>query len=61
MDTLLQAAKLELTAAFPAIPCAAIYRPRAEARARRSFTARLRKAGYLPAPALADEKEPADV
>ena len=61
VDTLLQAAKLELTAAFPAIPCAAIYRPRAEARARRSFTARLRKAGYLPAPALADEKEPADV
>lgn len=61
VNSLRQAAKLELTAAMPAIPCAAIYRPRAEARARRSFTARLRKAGYLPAPVSAFEKEPADV
>ncbi len=57
VNNLHQAAKLELTAAMPAIPCAAIYRPCAEARARRSFTARLRKAGYLPA----FEKESADV
>jgi len=58
---LLQAAKLELAAALPTIPCATIFRPRAEARAQRSFTSRLRKAGYLPAPVSADEKEPADV
>jgi CRISPR system Cascade subunit CasA len=57
VNNLLKAAKLELTAALPAIPCTAIYRPRAEARARRSFAARVRKAGYLPA----YEKEPADV
>jgi len=59
--SLLRAAKRELTVALPAIPCAAIFRPRAEARARRSFGARLRKAGYLPASVSADEKEPADV
>ncbi len=57
IKSLHHAAKLELAAALPAIPCAAIYRPRAEARARRSFAARVRKAGYLPA----YEKEPADV
>ncbi|MDG1117623.1 MAG: hypothetical protein P8N72_10905 [Flavimaricola sp.] len=60
VNNLNQAAKLELDNALPAIPCAVIYRPRAEARARRSFAARLRRAGYLPARASID-KEPADV
>jgi CRISPR system Cascade subunit CasA len=55
------AAKRELATALPAIPCAAIYRPRAEARAKRAFTARLRKAGYLPSTVPAEVKEPADV
>ena len=34
---LLKAARAELDAAIPAIPCTAIYRPRAEARSRREF------------------------
>ena len=37
------AAKAELTAALPGIPCAAIQRPKAEARAWRAFHARVRK------------------
>ena len=40
---LFQAAEAELTAALPGIPCAAIQRPKAEARARRAFRARVRK------------------
>ena len=40
---LFHAAKAELTAALPGIPCAAIQRPKAEARAWRAFHARVRK------------------
>jgi CRISPR system Cascade subunit CasA len=40
---LLDAARAELEAAIPAIPCASIDRPRAEARARRAFTGRVRR------------------
>ena len=40
---LFDAAKAELTAALPGIPCAAIQRPKAEARAWRAFHARVRK------------------
>lgn len=61
LASLLAAAKLELAAAMPAIPCAAVHRPRAEARAKRAFAARLRKDGFMPAPVVADEKEHADV
>lgn len=40
------AALAELDAALPGIPCASLYRPRAEARARRAYEARLRRAEY---------------
>jgi len=40
---LLKAAQAELDTAVPAIPCTAIYRPRAEARARRAFHFSVRK------------------
>ena len=40
------AALAELDAALPGIPCASLYRPRAEARARRTYEARLRRAEY---------------
>ena len=40
---LFNAAKAELTTALPGIPCAAIQRPKAEARAWRAFYARVRK------------------
>lgn len=44
--TLNSAALAELDAALPGIPCASLYRPRAEARARRAYEARLRRAEY---------------
>lgn len=40
---LFEAAKAELTAALPGVPCAAIQRPKAEARAWREFHSRVRK------------------
>ena len=43
LSDLKKAAQAELNAALPAIPCAAIHRPKAEARARRSFMGTLRK------------------
>lgn len=43
LEELRELAKSILEAALPAMPCAAICRPRAEARARRSFVATLRK------------------
>lgn len=64
-----QAAQIELELAMPGIPCATLYRPRAEARARRAYFARLRKAEFqflfdaqlLPDLPLVDEPEAADV
>ena len=64
-----KAAQAELKAAMPGIPCATLYRPRAEARAKRAYYARLRKAEFqflfdLPATPvlpLVDEPEAADV
>ena len=41
-----QAAQIELEVALPGIPCATLYRPRAEARAKRAYFARLRKAEF---------------
>ncbi|MDB2552478.1 hypothetical protein N9X71_07885 [Paracoccus sp. (in: a-proteobacteria)] len=43
-----EAAIAEFEAALPAIPCAAIFRSRAEARARRAFFGMLNKAGFKP-------------
>ena len=43
LRALLKAAEEELKSALPAIPCPTILRPRAEARARRAFYARVRK------------------
>ena len=64
-----KAAQAELEAAMPGIPCATLYRPRADARARRAYFARLRRAEFLflfDAPVTADlplidEPEAADV
>ena len=42
LDDLMKAARAELKAALPAIPCTAIHRPRAEARARQKFIKTLR-------------------
>lgn len=50
-------ARRELEAALPAIPCAAIHRPRAEVRARRAFHRRLRLEDDL---VFLFEKAPAD-
>ncbi len=54
------AAIAEFEAALPTIPCAAIFRPRAEARARRALFGELRKAGFA-APERAEEEEAAHV
>ena len=43
LQALREAAAAELKSALPAIPCPTIQRPRAEARARRAFHARLRR------------------
>ncbi len=43
LDELMEAAKAELNAALPAVPCPAMFRPRAEARARRAFVGKLRR------------------
>lgn len=51
------AAIAEFEAALPAIPCAAIFRPRAEARARRALFGALKKAGFTTPEA---QKEAAD-
>lgn len=64
-----KAAQFELEADMPGIPCATLYRPRAEARARRAYVARLRKAEFqflfdtkaTPEPPLVAEPEVADV
>ena len=55
-----EAAIAEFEAALPAIPCAAIFRPRAEARARRALFGGLRKAGFA-APEHAEQEEAAHV
>lgn len=46
INALHQVAQTELAAAMPGIPCATLFRPRAEARARRAYFARLRKAEF---------------
>ncbi len=55
-----KAAIAEFEAALPVIPCAAIFRPRAEARARRALFAGLKKAGFA-APERTEQEEAAHV
>ncbi len=54
------AAIAEFEAALPAIPCAAIFRPRAEARARRALFGGLKKAGFE-APVRNEQEDAAHV
>ena len=57
LEELRAAAEEEWNSALPAVPCPAIRRPRAEARARRAFYARLRREH----PVLFDREEGTDV
>jgi CRISPR system Cascade subunit CasA len=58
---LFEAAKTELHASLPSIPCASIHRPRAEARAMRAFHGRIRRGDKNGPFLFLYEKETADV